>query len=46
MGAAVSENVAVEDLHIMAIQALEIVGFSLTYSATEITVSLFIFDKQ
>ena len=33
MGAAISGNVAVEELHVMAVQALEIVGFSLAYSA-------------
>ena len=33
MGAAVLENVAVKGLHVMAAQALGIVGFQLAYSA-------------
>ena len=46
MGPAVSENVAVKGLHVVAAQDLGIVGFNLLTQPTEITISLFIFDKQ
>ena len=44
MGAAVSENVEVWG-YVMAVQDLRKVGFHVLTQPTEITVSLFIFDK-
>ena len=48
MGEAFSEVVAVKTwaMNVVAAQALGIVGFNLLTQLTEITVSLFIFDKQ